>query len=707
VGGYGDDRAILGAVATDLEVRVEELEARLVPGLRPLARVAYNYRWSWLAGAADVFAAVHPHRWHLAGQNPVQFLRELPRDRQRSAEQSEELVARVAALANEIDAELAGPLEPREGIDGPVLFLCAEFGVHTSLPTYSGGLGVLAGDFLKEASDQRFPLIGVGLLYRRGYFGQRLDISGRQHEYWLQYEPDELPLARVLRRDGRGLELRVPLFGQSLAFQVWRVDVGRVPLLLLDAELPENDPVQRWTTARLYDAEPRVRLAQYGLLGMGAARLLAELAIEPSALHLNEGHPALAPLELATRAVEGGATLDQALETLRERIVFTTHTPLSAGNESYPRELFLEAFGGLSSRLGVGEERFLALFRVRPDDSDGQPGMSPLAMRIAGRRNGVSRLHGDVARSMWQPMFPDAEVPIDHVTNGAHLPTFLSEPLRRLYARHLGDGSAGWEAVRAIPNEELWRARCEARERLIGYGRETAVQDRLLRGEEIAYVRAAEQLLNPDVLTLGFARRLAGYKRLNLLLHDPERAVQILKGPPPVQLIIAGKAHPHDDDAKQLVQFLFQQHQRTGRAGAGVFLENYDLAMARELVAGCDVWLNLPRRPLEASGTSGMKASFNGGLNLSVLDGWWAEAYNGRNGWAISGGGTTEEADGEDAAELYRLLEEEVIPLFYERDAAGVPHRWCELIKESLVTCAGHFTATRMLREYIDRIYRR
>jgi starch phosphorylase len=704
----GNDRpAVPIEVPTDLTVRVEELEAHLVSGLRPLARLAYNYRWSWLGDGADVFAAVDPHRWQLAGQNPVLFLRDLPRQQQRAAEQRDELVSHIRQVAEEVAAELAEPLRPRAGLDGPVVFLCSEFGVHTSLPTYSGGLGVLAGDFLKEASDQRFPLLGVGLLYRRGYFQQRLDLDGRQQEYWLQHEPDELPVARILRRDGAPLQLTVPLFGRPLAFQAWRLDVGHVPLLLLDAELPENDLVQRWTTARLYDAEPRVRLAQYGLLGIGAARLLAELAIEPAVLHLNEGHPALAPLELAARAVQSGATLDGALEALRPRIVFTTHTPVPAGNETYPRELFLEAFGDLPARLGVDDERLLALCRVLPDDADGAPGMSPLAMRIAGRRNGVSRVHGEVARAMWQPMFPNDTVPIDHVTNGAHLPTFLSEPLRRLYARHLAEGGTSWDAVRAIPNEELWRARCEARERLVAYGRSKAVQDRLVRGEDLEYVREAERLLNPDVLTLGFARRLAGYKRLNLLLHDAERAVGILKGPPPVQLIVAGKAHPRDDDGKRLLQLLFQQHQRTGRAGAGVFLENYELAMARELVAGCDVWLNLPRRPMEASGTSGMKATFNGVLQLSVLDGWWAEAYNGSNGWAIPGSGTTEEADAEDAAELYRLLEDEVIPLFYERDAAGVPHGWCELIKEALVSCAGRFTATRMVNEYVDRMYLR
>jgi len=697
---------------TDLDVRVAELEARLEPGLRPLAAVAFNYRWSWLEGGPEVFEAIDPHRWRRSGDNPVRFLSDLTRERQRRAERDPSVLERVEWLAAAVTQTLAPVPRADEQL---IVFLCSEFGVHASLPTYSGGLGVLAGDILKEASDMGLPFVGIGLFYRRGYFCQRLDLSGWQVEYWLDYDPEELPMALVLDRDGSPLRLAIRVFDRELAFHVWRVGVGRVTLLLLDADLPENDLVQRWTSGWLYDAQPRIRLAQYALLGIGGARLLAELGIDPAVIHLNEGHPALAPLELAARAVSQGADATATLEGLRPRIVFTTHTPVPAGNERYPRDLFLEAYGDLARRLGIDDDAFVSLCSVQPDDPEG-PGLSPLAMRIAGRRNGVSRLHGQVARAMWKPMFPEGEAPIEHVTNGVHRPSFLSEPLRRLFSRHLGSAwlerpasPEAWAAVREIPNEELWAARCQARERLVDYAREKAAQDRLLRGEELSYVLATYEALRPDALTLGFARRLARYKRLDLLVHDAERALRILTGPQPVQLVIAGKAHPRDEDGKRLLQRFYALRRATSaRDLAVVFLENYDLSVARHLVAGCDVWLNLPRRPLEASGTSGMKACLNGVLQLSVLDGWWAEAYNGRNGWAIAGddgNGDPALSDARDAEELYGLVEDQVIPLFYDRDEAGVPQGWCELIKEMLATCAPAFSATRMLDEYVNRVY--
>jgi starch phosphorylase len=699
---------------SDVAARVEELEARLVPALRPLARIAYNYRWSWIRGGRAVFAEIDPHRWRLSGENPVHFLLELSREQQRAASDQRHLVERISQLGRDVAFDLARPVEQLEAMPGTVAFFCAEFGIHASLPIYSGGLGVLAGDFLKEASDRALPVLGIGLFYRRGYFSQRLDISGWQQEFWLEHDPAQLPMSLVRAQDGGPLRLSVSLFGRPLAFQVWRVQVGRVPLLLLDAELPENDPIGRWTTSRLYDGNAQIRLAQYGLLGLGGAAVLEALGIDPAVLHLNEGHPALAPLELTARRVEQGATFDQALAEIRKRVVFTTHTPLQAGNESYPAELFLAAFGDLARRLGLGQELFLDLCRVSPG-ADEQPGMSPLAMRVASRRNGVSRLHGEVAREMWRPMFPGAEVPIEHITNGAHLPTFLSDPVWRLLTKHLGErwlanpaDPDAWAPVRELPNAELWQARNEARRRLVEYAREKAEQDRLMRGEEIDYVRVAAQTFDGDTLTIGFARRLAGYKRLSVLVADAERARLILTGTPPIQVLIAGKAHPRDVEAKKLLQRLFSLRRQIDPAGARVaFLEDYDLVVGRELVAGCDVWLNLPRPGLEASGTSGMKVVFNGGLHLSVLDGWWAEAYNGANGWAIAPALDVDEAtaDARDADALYTLLENEVIPLFYERDADGIPQGWCELIKESLVSCGPTFTATRMLADYVTRVY--
>jgi starch phosphorylase len=686
--------------AVDLESRIAVLADRLPGRMKPLARVAYNYRWSWDPDGAAVFRDINPHRWSLSGENPVHFLNDLWPLTQNAAERDSALVERIDALAIRLDETLEAPVRRRPGVDGPVAFMCAEFGFHRSMPIYSGGLGVLAGDILKEASDQSLEMVGIGLLYRRGYFRQRLDIYGRQQEYWVELDPKSLPMARVTEPDGSHLLLEVEVFGAPLAFQVWRVDVGRVPLLLLDAQVPENDAVRRWTTARLYEGNRALRLAQYGLLGIGGARVLEALEIEPAVIHLNEGHPALAALELASREVARGATPDEAFDTVRRRFVFTTHTPVAAGNETYPPGEFLAAYSELRERLGLDEERFLELCRV---PGNGDPGMTPLALRLSRKRNAVSRLHGEVARRMWKPLFPeDAETPITHVTNGAHRPTFLSDSMRDLFVRYAD--------VREIPNEELWAARCEARSRLVEFVRAKAGQDSLLRGEQVDYVRLMETTLDPDSLTIGFARRLATYKRFHLLAYDPARVRGIFTGDRAAQLVIAGKAHPADEPGKEALQrFYAFEHSDAEIAGRVVIVEDYDIGIARQLVAGCDLWVNLPRKPMEASGTSGMKATFNGVLQLSVLDGWWAEGYDGSNGWAIPGDGADDDpdaADARDAGLFYDLLEQQVVPLFNDRDAAGIPHGWCEKVKEALVTLAPRFTATRMVDDYVERIYR-
>jgi starch phosphorylase len=707
-----------GGGATDLEERAESLAARLPEELHPLARVAYNYRWSWARDGAATFRDINPYRWALLGENPVRFLSDLwPATVERAASDPV-LRERAQALEAEVNADLARPPRPRSGVDGPVAFLCAEFGVHVSLPVYSGGLGVLAGDILKEASDQALPLVAVGLFYRRGYFRQRLDLTGRQQEYWVVSDPRSLPMARVTGADGQPLKLSVHVFGAETWFQVWRVQVGRVPLYLIDSEIPENEVTRRWTTARLYEGNRAIRLAQYALLGLGGIRTLEALGIEPAVFHLNEGHPALAGLELAARAVADGSSLDDALDAVRERFVFTTHTPVPAGNETYGVDELLAAYDDLPGRLGISPEELVGLCRARPDDESESPGMTPLAIRLSRTRNGVSRLHGEVARRMWQPMFPveaAEDVPITHVTNGAHMPTFVSPAFAELFDRHLGDGwwtrsadPATWEPVREIPNAELWAARNAARGALIDWTREKSQNDRLLRNEQIDYVNAAARALDPDVLTLGFARRLATYKRLDLLTYDEERALAILMGEQPVQLLLAGKAHPQDEGGKGVLQNLFNLRAQSLQVSERVvFLEDYDLSVAPHLVSGCDVWVNLPRRPLEASGTSGMKASFNGVLQLSVLDGWWAEAFDGENGWGIPGEEDPDPAvmDARDADDFYGLLEREVIPQFYERGDDGVPHRWCERVKASLLTNAPRFSAARMIDEYAERIY--
>jgi starch phosphorylase len=508
------------------------------------------------------------------------------------------------------------------------------------------------------------------------------------------------------------------LFEREVAFHVWRAEIGRVPLYLLDTELDENDPVDRWITARLYEGNALTRLGQYGLLGIGTLRAIRALGIEPGVLHFNEGHPALAALELAAESVAAGERFDDAVAAARARCVFTTHTPVPAGNESYETRSFLEAFADLPRRLGIDADRFLSFCRT-DRSTDEWPGMTPLALRLARRANAVSLRHGEVAREMWRPLFGDVpadDVPIDHVTNGVHLPTFLSTPMRALLDRHLGEGwldrasdPETWAPVEGIPDEELWAARNQARGQLVDYVKTKSVEDRLLRGEDPERVKAVAETFAEDTLTLGFARRIATYKRLFLLTYDPERIRRIFADGPPLQMVVAGKAHPLDEKAKQMLVDAFALSNAVGLTSRVAFLENYDLAVAAPIVGGCDVWINVPRPPLEASGTSGMKSAANGGLNLSVLDGWWVEGYDGENGWEIDGAGPEGEdeavQDARHAHALYDLLEQQVVPLFLDRDADGLPRRWLQMVKRSLRTNGPRFSAARMVEEYAERIY--
>jgi starch phosphorylase len=707
--------------AREADERAAELALRLPAELAPLARIALDYRWSWDPDGDELFRSLDPHAWEINLRNPVRQLSDIAPHTASSAVADPTTRDRIARLGRVLEEDRARPEARIDGLDGPVVFVCAEFGIHRSLPIYSGGLGVLAGDILKAASDLAIPMIGIGLLYRKGYFQQRVDRAGLQHEYWLQTMPERLPTVQVLD-EGTPLRLTFPFFDREVAFHVWRVEVGRVPLYLLDAELDENDPVDRWITARLYEGNPLTRLGQYGLLGMGSVRMLRALGIEPGVLHFNEGHPALAALELAAGSVAAGESLEEALEAARARCVFTTHTPVPAGNEVYETASFLEAFANLPTRLGMDDERFLDLCRTLPG-TDEWPGMTPLALRLTRRANAVSLRHQQVAREMWRPLYGDVpadEVPITHVTNGVHLPTFLASPMRALLDRHLGEDWLAraadpetWAPVDDIPDEELWAARNDARRELVEYVKAKSVQDRLLRGEDPESVKAVAETFADDTLTLGFARRIATYKRLFLLTYDPERVRRIFADGPPVQMVVAGKAHPLDDNAKQMLVDVFALSQAVGLTSRVAFLENYDLSVAAPIVGGCDVWLNVPRPPLEASGTSGMKSAANGGLNLSVLDGWWFEGYEradgAANGWEIDGGG----GDGEDEAAqdarhahaLYDLLEQQVVPLFYDRGNDGIPHRWLEMVKRSLRTNGPRFSAARMVEGYASSIY--
>lgn len=707
----------------DLQAAVADLAEMLPEALRPLAAVAYDYRWCWEPDAAALFGAIDASRWERCGANPRRFLSELGPAALRRAAADPALVARAGALARAVAAERDRPWRTADGTAAaPVAFCCAEFGVHGSLPVYSGGLGILAGDILKAASDLGVPMVGVGLLYRTGYFHQRIDASGMQHEYWLDTDPQRLPCVRVTGDDGRPLTVQVPVDDEQVSVQVWRADVGRVPLYLLDTDCDGNSPVGRWITGRLYESNRAIRLAQYAVLGVGGVRMLRALGIEPALYHLNEGHPALGLFELfaAERAAQPALDDDAVWARVRRRVVFTTHTPVPAGNETYTRDELLSMLGRYADTvpLSGGREAFLALGRIDPADAAQPSGMTALALRGSRQANAVSRRHGEVARAMWRPLYPGRApegVPITHVTNGVHLPTWLGAPLRALLDRHLGadwlrraEHEQTWAPVAQIPPAELWAARCAAREALVGTIRERALAARLRRGDPLDYAAAAAGGFEPARLTIGFARRLATYKRLHLVGLLPERAIALLGAERGLQFVFAGKAHPDDRDGKDVVRRLFELKRAPAVGGRAAFIEDYDIPAAGQLVGGCDVWVNLPRPPLEASGTSGMKSVLGGGLQLSVLDGWWAEAYDGDNGWAVDGSVDADHAaqDRRDAVALFDLLEQQVLPMFHDRDADGVPLRWVAMMKRSLMTLAPRFSAARMVAEYADDIYR-
>ncbi len=707
----------MAAGRAELDRAAQALASLLPASLDVLARLAYDYRWSWLPGGPALFEAVDPDRWALCGQNPVRLLREAPADALARAAADQALLTAARAAQESIAAEQARPAPAgTPPPDRPAAFFCAEYGVHPSLPVYSGGLGALAGDLVKQASDDGIPLVAVGLLYRQGYFRQRLDASGWQHEYWTPTDPDRLPAALVRDGDGQPLTISVPIADEDVAAQVWRVDVGRVPLFLLDADRPENSPKARWITSRLYISDPEIRLAQYVLLGAGGLRMLRAVGFEPSVVHLNEGHAAFAALELIGSDLAGGRDPDAALAAARERTVFTTHTPVPAGNDTYPVDAVLHALGGLCAEYGLDRGLVARLGRSHPDQPAEPFGVTQFALRTSRAANAVSRRHGEVARTMWQHLWPhlaDDDVPIRHVTNGVHVPSWIGAPVRRLLDRHLGPGWMAraaapetWAPVAGIPDAELWAVRREQRVALIDYVRHRSPTDRLGRGDSAAYAAAAGDGFDPDALTIGFARRLATYKRLRLLIEDPEN-LRLLHGDRAIQVLIAGKAHPRDDDAKRLLQSLFSLKEDPNVARRVVFLDDYDLDSAARLVRGCDVWVNLPRPPLEASGTSGMKSVVNGGLHLSVLDGWWAEAYDGHSGWALSGDVDADERaqDARHGADLHRVLADEIVPLFAERDSDGLPTAWLDRVRGSMRALGPAFSAARMLADYRRDIY--
>ena len=698
--------------------------------LQALERLSWNLWWSWSRDGASCFRDIDAALWEECGQNPRLLLARASDYRLAELATDPGYIERVNKLAEAFDRYMILPLESLPGshgastitVENPVAYFCAEYGVHTSLPLYSGGLGVLAGDHLKSASDLRLPLVAVGLLYHYGYFRQRLSLEGWQEESYGETNPAELPLNPLKAEDGTPLFVEVLIRERIVRAQVWRADIGRIPLYLMDTNIPENQETDRWVTGHLYGGDRETRIVQEMLLGIGGVRLLRKIGVVPGVFHLNEGHSAFLTLELARELIQSrGLNFAEAAKQVKQQCVFTTHTPVAAGNDEFQVDLLMRSFGSsYEKELGLSRDEFIALGRSDPSNTSEAYGLTPLAIRMCRSTNGVSRKHGEVSRALWQKLWPEdkvTEVPITHVTNGVHAPTWAAPLIQSLYEEHVGvdwqhqvRDRARWEqGILRIPDEQLWAAHSRLKERLIAFVRHRSFLARLNRGESVGYTEAARNLFEPGALTIGFARRVAGYKRWSLLLRDPERLLKIINNEDrPVQFVFAGKAHPQDGEAKLVLQQVAKwKYERRVRDHA-VFLENYDHEIARQLVQSVDVWLNVPRRPLEASGTSGEKVAMNGGLNLSVLDGWWLEGYDGTNGFAIGSsveGAEAADVDASDAESLYRILEGEVVPLYYERDHEGLPRKWLSLMKRSIVTLAPEFNSDRMVEEYTRRIY--
>ncbi len=669
--------------------------------LRPLAALARNLRWTWHPPVQELFAAIDPAGWEASGHNPLRMLNEAPSGVLEQAAADQVLLARQAAAADDLERYLTEPRWYQTLSDAPrqIAYFSPEFGVSEVLPQYSGGLGVLAGDHLKAASDLGAPLVGVGLFYRSGYFRQTLTADGRQQESYPAFNPQELPLELVTAPGGEEpLRVSVQLPDTTLWAQVWRAEVGRVPLLLLDADVEENAPAERAVTDRLYGGGGEHRLRQEILLGIGGVRALEALGLQPEVFHTNEGHAGFLGLERIRRLVEGkGLDPDSAIEAVRAGTIFTTHTPVAAGIDRFPHPLVARYFGPSGVETGLDLERILAL-GAEPEGDRSLFNMAFMGLRLAQRANGVSRLHGEVSRELFQALWPGfapEEVPIGHVTNGVHAGTWVDPGWAGLYGRVLGPdfGTAdrSWATLADVPDEDVWEVRRRARGLLVDDIRHRLAQAWRARGASEGRLGWIARAFDPDVLTIGFARRVPSYKRLTLLLQDTERLRRLLLDPErPIQLVIAGKAHPADEGGKALIaEFARFAADPTVRHRIA-FLPDYDMAMARTLVAGADVWLNNPLRPYEACGTSGMKAALNGCLNLSIRDGWWDELYDGENGWAIPSADdpsiAPERRDELEASAIFDLLEYEIVPLFYDQDTGGLPRGWIQMIKHELVS---------------------
>jgi starch phosphorylase len=701
------------------------LDRFIAPAQEKLWCLARNLWWCWDPDCISLFRDLNPTRWRQLNQNPVAMLNEIPLGEIERRAGEFVLHSRINYVYRRQQeylhadrtwgAKNAGVLRPR-----PVAYFSAEFGLHESLPIYSGGLGVLAGDHIKSASDLDIPLIGIGLFYGQGYFLQRLDKRGWQQEEYLQTDVNQLPMQPAIGQNGEPVVVEIETRGGAIRAKVWQIKVGRCDLLLLDSNVAGNAPEDRELTSRLYGGDGRTRIRQELLLGVGGFRALKAMGISPGVLHLNEGHSGFGVLEaISNRMEEEGIAFDAAASQIPREVIFTTHTPVPAGHDRFSADLIEEHLGPLREQLGLSEENLMGFGREHSTDHQEQFCMTVLGLKLSRRANAVSSLHGEVSRAMWWGLYPDKPqdaVPIGHITNGVHVPSWLAPQMCRLYDRHLGVGwqqqsgtARTWEAIETVNDGELWETHLSLKSQLLDFVRHRACEQAERRGEPQETLNRLSKVLSPDALTIGFARRFATYKRANLILADIQRLALMVNDPKrPVQFLFAGKAHPHDEPGKEVLQQIAEMMRDSELGDKFVFIEDYDINVGRYLVQGVDVWLNNPRRPLEASGTSGQKVVLNGGLNLSVLDGWWAEAYDGLNGFAIGKGRTHSKMDvhdSRDGEDLYRVLHDELIPLYYQRDRDGLPRGWISRMKRTIRTLGWRFNADRMVMDYTLKCY--
>ena len=686
---------------------------QLPEGIAGLGDIALNLWWTWNPPGKNLFRLINPYLWKESGQNPIELLKKMSASQLKALEDNESFMREyryVYALFRQYmeDTTVYSEEEPL-----PIAYFCAEYGLHHSLPIYSGGLGFLAGDILKESSDMGLPMVGIGFMYPEGYVRQIIGSDGWQNGANETIDKDRAPIERVLDKAGNHFTIQVPFIDPPVYTSVWKINVGRVKLYLLDTDIEQNDPWDRQISSHLYTPDMNQRLRQQIVLGIGGYRVLEELGIEYSILHLNEGHPAFALFERVRAFIENeGYTLDDAIEKVKQTSIFTTHTPLQAATDVYGFDMMSHYFEDYWKRLGMDRERFMD-FGINPDATSAGFNMTVFGLKMCNHRNAVSKKHRDVTRAIWKNVFDHEDpknVPIDYVTNGVHLPTWLGDELTEELDRVLGENWLNmqenediWSRIDELDDETIWRLHYTYKVRMVNFIRERVRRKWSDEGIDPVVAMAEGVMLDPDVLTIGFARRMTEYKRPGLILHDLDRLEKIINNfARPVQIVFAGKAHPADTPGKKILQNIFKTAQDPRFRGRIAFVEDYGENVAKYLVRGCDIWLNNPLLPMEACGTSGMKAAINGTLHCSVLDGWWPEGYNGENGWAFGGEVSNDDAD---AAALYDIIEKEIVPLYYTIDEHNLPVKWIERMKASMKSISPAFSGRRMMKEYLSKFY--